>query len=106
MPEDVDLQHLQADIQAVSGVLAVHDLHIWTLDSSRHVISLHVVVAADSSRADQLLIKQAVKKIIREAGIGHDTLEMEFSDDEKEAEHKRSKKQKYVYLLSSHQNRI
>lgn len=81
VPEDVDLDDLQSRIQAVSGVQALHDLHIWTLDSSRHVLSAHAVVAADTSRETLLKIKAEIKAIIREAGIGHDTLEMEYADE-------------------------
>ncbi|MEZ0374435.1 MAG: cation diffusion facilitator family transporter [Candidatus Sericytochromatia bacterium] len=81
VPENVDLGQLQAQIQALAGVQAVHDLHIWTLDDSRHVLSLHVVVDAQTPRAELLQIKCAVKEIIRQAGIGHDTLEMEYTDE-------------------------
>ncbi|PKL75619.1 MAG: cation transporter [Candidatus Melainabacteria bacterium HGW-Melainabacteria-1] len=81
VPDGVDLDDLQRRIEAIPGVSAVHDLHIWTLDSSRHVLSLHVVIPAESSRADLLNIKYAAKDIIRNHGIAHDTLEMEYADE-------------------------
>lgn len=81
VPEGVDLIQLQTQIEALDGVDAVHDLHIWTLDSSRHVLSLHIVVAAETSREQLLNIKYAAKEIIRTAGIGHDTVEMEYADE-------------------------
>lgn len=81
VPANVDLAGLQSRIEALEGVEAVHDLHIWTLDSSRHVLSLHVVINAAASREDLLRIKYAAKEIIRACGIGHDTLEMEYADE-------------------------
>jgi len=41
-PDDV----LQA-IQAVEGVVAAHDLHVWTITSGVHCLSAHVTVAAE-----------------------------------------------------------
>lgn len=81
VPDGVDLQQLQSHIETLEGVDAVHDLHIWTLDSSRHVLSLHIVVAAETPRDQLLKIKYAAKEIIRSAGIGHDTVEMEYADE-------------------------
>jgi cobalt-zinc-cadmium efflux system protein len=43
-PPDVDLDHVREHILAVSGVSDVHDLHVWTITSGRHVVSAHVVV--------------------------------------------------------------
>ena len=80
VPEGLDLMALQSRILAVEGVEALHDVHLWTLDSDRHVLSLHVVVQPHE-RQRVLQIKSEVKQQIREAGIGHDTLEMEYTDE-------------------------
>jgi len=81
VPEEVDLGALELALQQLDGVLEVHDLHLWTLDSSRHVLSLHIVVANQTLMAEALKIKQAVKQLIREHGVEHDTLELEVVDE-------------------------
>ena len=43
-PRNVDLQEVREHICSVSGVLGVHDLHVWTLTSGMPVLSVHVVV--------------------------------------------------------------
>jgi cobalt-zinc-cadmium efflux system protein len=43
-PREVDLTEVRRHLAAVPEVIAVHDLHAWTLTSSRPVLSAHVVV--------------------------------------------------------------
>jgi cation diffusion facilitator family transporter len=44
-PRGVDLEEVRAHVLGVSGVIAVHDLHAWTITSGQPVLSAHVVVA-------------------------------------------------------------
>jgi cobalt-zinc-cadmium efflux system protein len=46
-PRGVDLGEVRAHIQAVDGVVDVHDLHAWTITSGMPVLSAHVVVRDD-----------------------------------------------------------
>jgi cobalt-zinc-cadmium efflux system protein len=46
-PRGVDLGEVRAHIQAVDGVVEVHDLHAWTITSGMPVLSAHVVVRDD-----------------------------------------------------------
>src|SRR4051794_11013388 len=43
-PRGVDLAEVRTHVLGVSGVLAVHDLHAWTITSGQPVLSAHVVV--------------------------------------------------------------
>ncbi|HSD66631.1 MAG TPA: cation diffusion facilitator family transporter [Vicinamibacteria bacterium] len=43
-PREVDIEALRAAIEAVPGVKAVHDLHVWTLTSGVHALSAHAVL--------------------------------------------------------------
>jgi cobalt-zinc-cadmium efflux system protein len=65
---------------ADAGVLAVHDLHIWTISSGLYALSAHLTVdAAALSRSDQILT--AVKVALRERWqIDHSTLQIESAD--------------------------
>ena len=47
-PRGVDLDEVRAHILEVDGVLAVHDLHAWTITSGLPVLSAHVVVTDDA----------------------------------------------------------
>jgi cobalt-zinc-cadmium efflux system protein len=47
-PRDVDLAEVRKHILNTPGVLAVHDLHAWTITSGMPVLSAHVVVDDDA----------------------------------------------------------
>ncbi|HYO20459.1 MAG TPA: cation diffusion facilitator family transporter [Dermatophilaceae bacterium] len=43
-PKGVDLAEVRRHINETSGVLGVHDLHVWTITSGLPVLSAHIVV--------------------------------------------------------------
>ncbi|MEP6665041.1 MAG: cation diffusion facilitator family transporter [Nocardioidaceae bacterium] len=43
-PTGTDLDHVRNHILEVTGVVELHDLHVWTISSGRPVMSAHVVV--------------------------------------------------------------
>ncbi|MCL2468544.1 MAG: cation diffusion facilitator family transporter [Micrococcales bacterium] len=47
-PEGIDLDEVRRHLCGVPGVIAVHDLHAWTITSGVPVLSAHVVVADDT----------------------------------------------------------
>jgi cobalt-zinc-cadmium efflux system protein len=50
-PRGLDMTHVRQHILETPGVVAVHDLHAWTITSGLPVLSAHVVVD-DASLAD------------------------------------------------------
>ena len=42
-PDDIDLDALCADLEAIDGVVDVHDLHVWTLTSDMDAASAHLM---------------------------------------------------------------
>jgi cobalt-zinc-cadmium efflux system protein len=62
---------------AVEGVVAVHDLHIWTISSGLYALSAHVVVCDEAmGRNDEILT--AVKTALRDRfRIDHATIQIE-----------------------------
>ncbi|MEN8583443.1 cation transporter [Arthrobacter sp. KBS0703] len=59
-PKGVEVQMIREHILSVAGVVAVHDIHIWTITSGVPVFSAHVVVedaVLSAKGADQVLDK-------------------------------------------------
>lgn len=73
IPKDVPVEELSARIQALESVASIHDLHLWSLDGASHVMSLHVVTAANEVAP----LKQAIVSLAREYNIEHITVEFE-----------------------------
>jgi cobalt-zinc-cadmium efflux system protein len=77
VPRHLDAGVVSKQMECCPGVIAVHDLHIWTISSGLHALSCHLVVHADAmGRNDEILT--AVKSgLRREFGIDHTTLQIE-----------------------------
>ncbi|TXL58045.1 cation diffusion facilitator family transporter [Aeromicrobium terrae] len=52
-PRDVDLDELRSHLLGCTGVVDVHDLHVWTITSGMPVMSAHVVVDDSVTRMGQ-----------------------------------------------------
>ena len=49
-PRGVDIAEVRQHILETSGVLGLHDLHVWTITSGLNAVSAHVIVAEDADR--------------------------------------------------------
>lgn len=74
-PDHVNLQELTAAISAVSGVVAVHDLHVWTITSGMVSMSGHVAI---QENADPEAILDQLKELLEHKyEINHTTIQLE-----------------------------
>lgn len=75
VPHYLDLRQVGFAMAAVTGVVEIHDLHIWTLASGRVVLSAHVVIH-DMAQWDIQL--DALRRLLHEHyDIDHVTLQPE-----------------------------
>jgi len=65
---------------AVDGldVLSVHHVHLWTVDGTNPLLTLHAVIRADASVAEIDRIRFNLHERLEVAGIRHATVELEF----------------------------
>jgi len=54
-PPEIDMVMLESALKEIPGVLAIHDLHVWTITSGLDAMSCHVVIA-DMGRARETLL--------------------------------------------------
>ena len=74
-PRGMDMDAVRQAILDQDGVVAVHDLHVWTISSGRTMLSAHVVGRGGSDR-DGLIL--GINRALRERfGLGHTTLQVE-----------------------------
>lgn len=77
VPQELDRDRIMKSMSAVAGVVAVHDVHIWSITSGLHSLSAHVVVSGnDRERADALL-RRLHEVLSAEFHIDHTTLQLE-----------------------------
>lgn len=75
VPSHIKSADVEQAIKGIAGVREVHDLHIWTITSDRHVLTAHVVVA----NADQSCrVLREVRALLAERfHLSHSTIQIE-----------------------------
>ncbi len=83
VPKGIRLEEVRQTIEAVDGVSAVHDLHIWAVTSDIFTLSAHAVVA---NGGDFHQVLNGIEDTLRERfNIEHTTIQLEIgSREEKE----------------------
>ena len=81
VPEHINMQALESGILSVRGVVAIHDLHVWSITSGHESLSAHLE-AEPGSVPDELLGR--VNEILsRGFNIHHTTIQIETADPSK-----------------------
>jgi cobalt-zinc-cadmium efflux system protein len=76
-PVGLDMTGVERSITTVAGVLNVHDLHVWTVGPGVIACSCHVLVAEQTIREGQQIIKSVVDELGQRFGINHTTVQIE-----------------------------
>ena len=76
-PSSLDMAALEEEIQSVSGVLDVHDLHVWSVATGIVACSCHILVAEQSVRSGQQVLRAVAELLEHRFGITHTTVQVE-----------------------------
>lgn len=74
-PDDLDLDALYADLEAIDGVVDVHDLHVWTLTSDMDAASAHLMTTTGTDAHG--VLDRAREVLADTYGITHGTFQVE-----------------------------
>jgi cobalt-zinc-cadmium efflux system protein len=77
LPRGIHLQDVTSAIEAIQGVLDVHDLHIWSLGSSTHALSCHVLIADVPPSASDAILQRLNIMLAERFHISHTTVQFE-----------------------------
>lgn len=81
VPRGISLSKISPLLLDVSGVKAVHHIHIWALSTTQNAITAQVMVDSSLDLAGQHLIRKKLKEILNREGIQHVTLEVTTEQD-------------------------
>ena len=76
-PVGTDMPAVIAAMKNVRGVLDVHDLHVWMVGPGVVACSCHIVVAEQSVREGQQVLRAVVRDIEERFHITHTTVQVE-----------------------------
>lgn len=77
VPRDVEVDALVKDMLGVPGVLGVHDLHVWSLNSDMRTLSAHVITADVPISVVRRIQEDLSLLAAQRYAISHATLQME-----------------------------
>lgn len=74
VPRGIDFDQVEAELKALPGVHAMHDLHIWPMSTTETVLTAHLVMAMP---VGETFLTDAQKMLQAKFGIGHATIQIE-----------------------------
>ena len=78
VPLNIDVQEIKRNILNMKEVREICDFHIWSLDSVRHIFTIHVRIRNKISEKQVSTIKGNIRKILKNHGSFHSTIEIEY----------------------------
>ncbi|MXO58149.1 cation diffusion facilitator family transporter [Altererythrobacter salegens] len=75
VPDGIDESEVRAFLEALPGVTAVHDLHIWPMSTTETALTAHLVIPG--GYPGDGMLREAAHELEHHHGIGHVTLQVE-----------------------------
>lgn len=79
LPRGMKLADITGAMRGVEGVLDVHDLHVWSLGSSVHALSCHVLIQDLPPSESESILKRINAELARRFHIHHTTIQFEHA---------------------------
>src|SRR5512136_3121404 len=77
VPRHLALDEVCGAMGDAPGVLAVHDLHVWTISSGQYALSAHIVVGEDDLGRNDDILDEVKARLRERLGIDHTTIQIE-----------------------------
>ena len=77
VPDHARLPLVRATIERCDGVVAVHDLHVWTIGTGSHALSAHVVLDDRRLSEATAVLRHITSAMHDDFGIAHVTVQFE-----------------------------
>ena len=77
LPRGIRLPDVTSRMRGIEGVLDVHDLHIWSLGSSTHALSCHVLIDDVPPSSSDAILRRLNEMLAERFHISHTTVQFE-----------------------------
>jgi cobalt-zinc-cadmium efflux system protein len=77
VPEHIDLQKVSDDIQKITYVKEVHDLHVWSITSDVYALSSHILIDAKDTNSLNKIVSQIKEMLKSKYNITHTVIQSE-----------------------------
>ncbi len=79
VPHDIDVNAVRESLLKVSGVVGIHDLHVWAMSTSDNAMTAHLVIDSGAMPSDAVL-EEALAILHKNHELWHVTLQIETPD--------------------------
>jgi cobalt-zinc-cadmium efflux system protein len=79
LPKGLSLSEVTSELCHVTGVIDVHDLHIWSLGSKAHALSCHVLIEDMPPSASESILHRINHLLSDRFAIHHTTIQFEHA---------------------------
>jgi len=76
-PQNVDVDDVIHTIKNKTGIVSVHDLHVWSITSGLNALSCHAVVDAQMTIAESEQLLHEIEHDLEHKNIHHMTIQLE-----------------------------
>ncbi len=81
-PATVDVLLISQKLAGLAGILRINDFHVWSLEGTHHILSLHALVRPNLSPEGQQALKSEMRQIIKSFGEFHSTIELDYDPND------------------------
>jgi zinc transporter 1 len=81
VPSDIDFAEVEKRLLGVTGVINIHEFHIWQLSDTKIIGTVH---ASCNKNSDFYKIATEMKAILHKYGVHATTIQPEFVDSPEE----------------------
>jgi cobalt-zinc-cadmium efflux system protein len=82
VPPDIDLGEVKKKTLSISGVTAIHHMHVWAMSTTENAMTVHLTLGQETTREREQKIKHAVRHEMEHLNIRHVTIETESPDEQ------------------------
>lgn len=80
-PPSINVFAIKSEILKMKNILEICDFHIWSLDSIRHIFTIHVRIKKQLGEKSISLLKENIRIVLKRHGSFHSTIEIEYSHE-------------------------
>lgn len=77
-PKGFDIKKIKAEIEKMEPVVKVHHMHLWSLEGSFPLLTMHVVLKDEMNTEEIAKIQNEIIHKLQHFGVDHSTIQMEF----------------------------
>jgi cobalt-zinc-cadmium efflux system protein len=77
VPRNIKLSEVEKVLKQVTGVVDIHDLHVWSISSAHPALSAHVVVEEQTTHSTKEILDEIQAQVKEKFDIEHLTIQFE-----------------------------